>query len=60
MKVLFCSLEGTLISNNDDLNIAISALGLPPLYLLSKDTAVAFLENDIDADAIILKGNTLQ
>ena len=59
MKVLHCSLEGTLISSNADLNKATSALGLPPLYLISKDTAVAFLENETAADAIIRKGNTL-
>lgn len=59
MKVLFCSLEGDLISNNVDLNRATSVFGLPPLHLLSKDTAVAFLENEVDADAIIRKGKFL-
>jgi hypothetical protein len=57
MKVLFCSLQGTSIWSNCDLNKATSALGLPPLYLLSKDTALAFCDNEEDADAIIRKGN---
>ena len=60
MTVLFCSLEGTLFLNNVDLNNATSPLDLPPLYLLSKDTAVAFLENEVDADALICKGNIFQ
>ena len=59
MRVLFCSLEGDLISNNADLNRATSEFCLPPLHLLSKDTAVAFLENEDDADAIIRKGKIL-
>jgi hypothetical protein len=56
--VLFCELSGALVATTADLNKVVSALRLPDLYMLSKETAIAFADDQEEAISLVLKGNS--
>jgi hypothetical protein len=56
--VLFCELSGALVATTVDLNKVVSPLRLPDLYMLSKETAIAFADDQEEAISLVLKGNS--
>jgi hypothetical protein len=55
--VLFCELSGALVATTADLNKAVSNLRRPDLYMLSKETAIAFADDEEKAISLVLKGS---
>lgn len=58
--VLFCELSGTLVATTADLNNVVSTLHLPDLYMLSKDSAIAFADDEETAISLVLKGKSYE
>jgi hypothetical protein len=56
--VLFCELSGALVATTADLNKVVSPLRLPDLYMLSKETAIAFADDQEEAISLVLKGKS--
>lgn len=55
--VLFCELSGELVATTAELNKVVSTLRLPDLYMLSKETAIAFADDEEKAISLVLKGS---
>ena len=56
---LFCQLSGPLVEGEEYLDNMILTLNLQMAYMLSSDTAIAWVENQATAASILLKGELL-
>lgn len=58
--VLFCELSGALVATTADLNYVVSTLRLPDLYMITKESAVAFADDEETAISLVLKGKSYE